>query len=126
MIVGVGVLGLLATFSVVASEMPRLFAWPLALMAASYAVWLVRRECKRQAHQLVWPIEGAPLLDGLALEDAQLHWRGPLAFLRWRDGDGRRRHLAWWPDTLPSRSRRELRLAAASIAGTPRPASMAP
>jgi toxin CptA len=126
MILGLTSLGVLAAFSVVASEMPIHFAWPLALMAASYAAWLVRRECRRQTHQLVWPIDGAPLLDGLVLQDAELHWRGPLAFLRWRDGDGRRRHLAWWPDTLPSRSRRELRLAAASIAGTRRSASMAP
>ena len=126
MIVGLGLLGVLAALSLVASEMPRLFAWPFALMTVIYTAWQVWRECRRQTHQLVWPIDGAPLLDGLALQDAQLHWRGPLAFLRWHDGEGRRRHLAWWPDTLPSRSRRELRLAAASIAGTRRSASMAP
>jgi toxin CptA len=126
MIAGLSSLGVLSAFSLAASEMPRPFAWPFALMAASYAACLVRRECRRQPHQLVWPFDGAPLLDGLALQDAQLQWRGPLAFLRWRDSEGRRQHLAWWPDKLPPRSRRELRLAAASSAGTRADTSMAP
>ena len=126
MIVGLTSLGVLAAFSVIASEMPRLFAWPLALMAASDAAWLVRRESMRPPHQLVWPIDGTPLLDALALQDAQLQWRGPFAFLRWRDGERHLRHLAWWPDTLPPRLRRELRLAAASCVGTRPAGSMAP
>ncbi len=119
-------LGAFAAISVVISEMPRSFAWPLALVAAGYGTWLARRESHRPPHQLVWPIDGSPLLDGLALHDAHLHWRGPLAFLRWRDGEGHLQHLAWWPDTLPPRSRRELRLAAASSVGTRPAASMAP
>ena len=40
-----------------------------------------------------------------------LHWRGPLAFMRFRGSDGGIRHLGWWPDTLDARARRELRLA---------------
>ncbi len=72
LIAGLTSLGVLAAFSVITSEAPRLFAWPLALMAASYAAWLVRRESMRRPHQLVWPIDGTPLLDGLALQDAQL------------------------------------------------------
>jgi toxin CptA len=119
-------LGALSAFSVISSEMLRSFAWPSALMAAGYGTWLARRESRRPTHQLVWPIDGTPLLDGLALQDAQVQWRGPLAFLRWRDGKGHPQHLAWWPDTLPPRSRRELRLAAASSAGTRPAASMAP
>ena len=119
-------LGAFAAFSVVLSEMPRPFAWPLALMAAGYGAGLARRESHRPPHQAVWPIDGSPLLDGLALQDAQLQWRGPLAFLRWRDCEGHLQHLAWWPDTLPPPSRRELRLAAASSVGTRSAASMAP
>jgi len=119
-------LGALAAFSVLTSEMPRPFAWPLALIAAGYGAWLAHRESHRTPHQLVWPIDGTPLLDGLTLQDAQVQWRGPLAFVRWRDGAGHLQHLTWWPDTLPARSRRELRLAAASSAGTRPAASMAP
>ena len=126
LIVSLLALSALAAFSVVISEMPCPFAWPLTLMAAGYGSWLGNREARRPPHQLVWPIEGTPLLDGLALQDAQLQWRGPLAFLRWRDGEGQLQHLTWWPDTLPARSRRELRLAAASTAGTRPAASMAP
>jgi toxin CptA len=55
-----------------------------------------------------------------------LQWRGPLAFLRWRDSDGRMHRLAWWPDVLPVAARRELRLAALDGAGAVPAASMAP
>lgn len=126
MIAALGALGALAAFSVLASEMSRPLAWPLALMAAGCGAWLVRRELRRPMRLLVWPIDGTPLLDGLALQDAQLQWRGPLAFLRWRDGEGHLQHLVWWPDTLPQQARRELRLAAATGASTPAAASMAP
>ena len=53
---------------------------------------------------------GRALLDGVPLADAALAWRGPLAFLRWRDAAGRRGRLAWWPDTLPPAERRVLKL----------------
>ena len=125
-IVAIGVIGLLGAFAIFGSEMPRLFAWPLALGAASHAAWLVLREWRRPRCELVWPMDAEPIIDGHVLQQAQLHWRGPLAFLRWRDDEGRLHHLAWWPDTLPPRARRELRLAAASCAGTRPRASMAP
>jgi toxin CptA len=51
-------------------------------------------------------------VDGARVEDFTVHWRGPLAFARWRDGQGGVHRLAWWPDTLPASARRELRLAA--------------
>jgi toxin CptA len=41
----------------------------------------------------------------------RVRWRGPLAFLRWRDPDGRARRLVFWPDTLPAAARGELKLA---------------
>lgn len=66
------------------------------------------------------------LLDGAVIDDVKVTWRGPLAFVRWRDPSGRIRRLAWWPDTLPPAARRELRLAAPGGEAAPRTASMAP
>jgi toxin CptA len=122
--VGLVVLGMLGACSVLASEMPRIAAVPLAVMSLCHGAWLAWREARRPPRQLVWPIDGAPQVDGLPVAGARLHWRGPLAFLQWRGRDGRVRRLAWWGDTLPAHSRRELKLAAASSAGTA--ASMAP
>lgn len=106
-------LGVLAAISVLASEMPRPFAWPLAVTALGYAAWRARREGHSPRRGFRFPGNGsAPTVDGVPMHDAHLHWRGPLAFLRWRNRPGGRwRHAAWWPDTLPAPARRELRLA---------------
>ncbi len=120
-------LTLAAPLSILASEMPRWAAWPLAVAIALHGMCLVRRELRRAPRMLV--VDGAAgrwLLDGVALDAAQLHWRGPLARLIWRDADGQRRVLLWWPDTLPSAARRELRLAASAFATPPRRGTMAP
>src|SRR3546814_14715060 len=53
-------------------------------------------------------------LDGQTLAAATLRWRGPLAFLRWRDAGGQGGWLVWWPDTLPAAARRVLRIAASA------------
>jgi toxin CptA len=119
-------IGLLGAIAVISSEMPRVLAWPLAMGGAFHAAWLAHRESRRPRCELVWPMEGDPILDGHVLRRARLDWRGPLAFLRWRDDQGRLRHLAWWPDTLSTQARRELRLAAASRVSTRPAASMAP
>jgi toxin CptA len=107
-------LGALAAVSVLASEMPRPFAWPIAVIALGFGAWRARREGRRARMSFWFPGNGRPpTLDGRPLRDARLHWRGPLAFLRWREGAGGRwRQAAWWPDTLPPAQRRELRLAA--------------
>jgi toxin CptA len=107
-----GALGVLGAASVLASEMPVWAAWPLATLAIAYGAWLARREWRRPVQQLAWPLGRPPLLGGVPLHDAVLAWRGPLAFLGWRDASGRRRQLCWWPDTLDRVARRELRLAA--------------
>ncbi len=104
-------LGLLAAFSVLASEMPLAFAIPLALAAGGEGVRLARREQHRPARMLTVVADGRATLDGAAIDDVRLHWRGPLAFLRFDAGNGRRQRLIWWPDTLPAHERRELRLA---------------
>jgi toxin CptA len=125
-IAALGVIGLLGALAIFGSEMPRLLAWPLAVGAVSRAAWLAQRESRRSRCELVWPMDAEPMIDGQVLQQAQLQWRGPLAFLHWRDDEGRQHRLAWWPDTLSQRARRELRLAAASCASTPPRASMAP
>jgi toxin CptA len=120
-------LALLAPCAVLGSEMPRMAAWPLATVACAYGLWLARREARKPARQLLWPAADAPVvLDGEPLQQAELHWRGPLAFLRWRGHGGRGGRLGWWPDTLPPAQRRELRLAARARAAAQPAASMAP
>jgi toxin CptA len=117
----------LAILSVLASEMPRVAAWPLALATLVYGGWLAYRERSRPLRELVFPGNGAPVLvDGVPITEVVLQWRGPLAFLRWRDGKGCRHRLLWWPDTLPAAARRELRLAAPDREAARGRPSMAP
>jgi toxin CptA len=119
-------LGVLGALSVLASDLPRPLAWPPAAAALAWGLYRARAEAARPACTLVWPSASAPALDGTPLRDARLHWRGPLAFLRWRDADGRSRCLGWWPDTLAASARRELRLAAEAAAAAARARSVAP
>ena len=120
------VLGVLAALALTGSALPPAMARAAAALAIAHAAWLAWREARRPVRTLVWPAASQPpTLDGQALGEARLHWRGPLAFLRWRDAAGRRRDLAWWPDTLPPGARRELRLAAGQAAAAPDRASMA-
>lgn len=140
-------LTLLAPLAVLQSALPRGLAWPASVVALGYGVWLLRREASQAARLVLVPtgivpvtlldlgldgmhLEGAqlegPQFEGRELDDVQLCWRGPLAFLRWSDDRKRTRHLVWWPDTLPATQRRELKLAMqAREAARPR-ASMAP
>ena len=120
------VLGVLAALSAIASEMPRLAAWPVAFAALVDGAWLARRHRRAPSRQLCWVAGRPPELDGRPLSAAALHWRGPFAFLCWRDAGGRARRLAWWPDTLPRAARRELKLVAQAAVDTPATPSMAP
>ena len=121
------VLGVLAALSILASEMPRILAWPLALAALAHGARLFRRERRRTPQSFVLRGEATPVLvDGVAVEGFELQWRGPLAFARWRDRQGRRQRRTWWPDTLPAARRRELRLAAPVPRAARGGASMAP
>jgi len=120
-------LGVLAAFAAVASEMPRAWAWPLAATAAIYAVLLARAQARKPTQAWFWPgNDRQATVDGSPAWEATVAWRGPLAFVRWRDAAGRRRYAIWWPDTLPPARRRELRLAATSARASPSGASMAP
>ncbi|MDR6992612.1 hypothetical protein [Luteimonas sp. 3794] len=118
-------LGVCACIALRLSELP-----PLATVCALpliVAVTLHRIAIERRApiRELIIDAAGTVHLDGVVLETPQLEWRGPMAVLRWRDGR-RRRHLLWWPDTLPPAARRELRLAASALATRPPADSMAP
>lgn len=121
------VMGVLAAIAVLASDMPRGAAWLIALAALLHAWQLAARERGRAPVALDWDGRaGVVRIDGVAVDGARLRWRGPLAFLSWRDAHGRTRHLAWWPDTLPAACRRELRLAAGGGDVSPGRGAMAP
>lgn len=107
------VLGALGAVSSLASALPAPAGRATAVLALGWGLASAWRLARREPKRLHWPADGArPALDGEPLAEARLHWRGPMAFLHWRDGRGRRRHLSWWPDTLPPAARRELRLVA--------------
>jgi toxin CptA len=108
-------LAVLAPFCVLQSEMPRVVAWPLALMAGAWGLLDALRERRQPARMFVFgPGFAGASLDGRPLASVALRWRGPLAFLCWRDAAGRGGWLVWWPDTLPVAERRTLRVAAAA------------
>ena len=120
-------LGLLATWSVLLSEMPRWAAWPVAAGALAYTFFLIRRERRKPVRQLLFPGGDDPVqIDGAVVEGATVRWQGPMAFVTWRGPDGRRQRLSWWPDTLPPERRRELRLAAGHEDASRRRSGMAP
>lgn len=122
------ILSVLAPLAVLGSELPRVLAWPLALVAAAQGLRLAWREAGRAPHWLVLgdPAAAADTLDGRPLAHCGIAWRGPLAFVHTVDRDGRHRRLVWWPDTLPAPRRRELRLAAAARSASRRDRPMAP
>lgn len=119
------VLGLLAALSLALCALPLLAKLPASLAAAGQGLWLARRELRRPACTLHWPggdtpatislpgTRAVPTDPGQTWTHLRLHMRTGIAVLGGRDPSGRMHRLAWWPDTLPSSSRRQLRLAAA-------------
>ena len=62
-------LGILAALSVLASEMPRLAAWPLALSALAYGLWRAWRESRSPVHDFFFPGNDLPvMLDGVPID----------------------------------------------------------
>ncbi|PJK08198.1 hypothetical protein CO614_11260 [Lysobacteraceae bacterium NML120232] len=114
---------LLAPLALWSSALPR--AWALLLMlpvacAALFALWRYRA---RPRYRLLIHADGRLRVDDVPVAHWQLEWRGPLAFLRWR---GQRTvALDFWPDTLPARLRRELRLASPPASAVSPAAAMA-
>jgi len=93
----------------------------------AHGAWLGRRELLRPSCSLVIPRgDSLATVDGASMADLQLQWRGPLAFLQWRDAHGRRERLHGWPDNLAADARRELRLAMAARSPAQSPRSVAP
>lgn len=119
-------LAVAAPFAVMASEMPRPVAWPLAAAALVHGLHLVLRERARPRRSLLFTADGRLLVDDAEALAPRLQWRGPLAFLSWREPAGRSHRLAWWPDSLPPRWRRELRLAVSRLDPARGAPSMAP
>jgi len=118
-------LGVLAAAAVLACELPWLLSLPIAAVAVLYGAWLARRELRRATLEMVIP-SGTATIDGVPVSDLQVHWRGSLAFLRWRDAAGRRQRRQCCPDNLGPAARRELRLAMAARAPAHSPRSVAP
>ena len=105
-------LGILASFSVLASELPLGVAMATAVAALLQAAWLARREMRRRPIAVVVPSgRNDVTIDGNPVAGFDVVWRGPFAFARWRDARGCWRRLQGWPDNLDPASRRELRLA---------------
>jgi toxin CptA len=119
-------LGVLGAFSALASDLPRPLAWLIAIASILWGLRQTWVESTCQPRQLAWASDGSLRIDGEAVSQAQLRWRGPIAFLHWRDRAGHRRTLSWWPDTLATPRRRELRLAAARAVSAATRRSMAP
>ncbi len=119
-------LTVLAPLSLLYSNLPRTAAWllaPACALAALQAWHRYRHACPVHFHLRA---EGPLEVDGVPMPDGRLRWRGPLAFVEWRDGKGRRRAVAFWPDTLPPTTRRELRLATPAAVNAAPTAGMAP
>uniref|UniRef100_UPI003F4E0805 hypothetical protein n=1 Tax=Lysobacter firmicutimachus TaxID=1792846 RepID=UPI003F4E0805 len=122
---GLIALGPAAAWACLGSELAPPLAWPLSAAALAWAAHSARSELRRPPQRLLLR-GGRAWLDGRPLSSWSLHWRGWLARLEYRDDEGRRGRLLWWPDTLPPAQRRELRLAAAVSLPTAQPRSVAP
>lgn len=106
-------LTLLAPFSLIASDLHSGVAAVLALPLLLAGVRTMRRYARLPPTTFQVPARGAVTRDDRPLAVFELRWRGPLVFLRWREPGGGYRQLAFFPDTLDTDLRRELKLAMA-------------
>jgi toxin CptA len=119
-------LSVLAPVAVLASAMPRWAAWPFAVFAVAVGLCMAWRESTLPVLGVVIDADGVATIGGGPVESFRVDWRGPLAFVVWRDPRGRFRRRSLWPDTLSPAERRELRLAARAGGDGHAPSSMAP
>lgn len=113
--IAIGLLGLLAVLSLRMSALPILSIATLAVTVMIYSVFLIRRELRRKPFTFIWAGGDASATLNFAsgpqsLSGLRLLLRSPLAALRGKDDAGRSRTYLWWPDTLSSAARRQLRL----------------
>lgn len=116
-------LSVLAPLALWMSALPRvalLLLMPLAAVSAGLALWRYRR---RPRYRLRVHADGHLWVDDVLIEHWRLEWRGALAFLYWREQQAVA--LDFWPDTLPRRLRRELRLASPPASAVSAAAGMA-
>lgn len=119
-------MAVLAPFAVLSSQLPHWLSWPLALLSIAIALRRARSEAGASVHAIVIDAEGVVSVDGQRVEAFRVDWRGPLAFVSWRNTEGRTVRRSLWPDTLTPALRRELRLAAVHRGDGQTPPSMAP
>jgi toxin CptA len=110
-IVALVAMGIGAAFAILVSGIPEEVRAPLALCALLWSGSCAWREHRRPARVLEVRPKGMSTLDNIAFQQCNVHWRGPLAFLRACDTGGCVHRLAFWPDILDARGRRALRLA---------------
>jgi toxin CptA len=125
----IGAMLLLSAFvplALLASAMPRWIAWPLAVFGIAAGLCITWRESTLSVLGVVVDAEGRATIEGVSVDAFSVDWRGPLAFVVWRDVDGRIRRRSLWPDTLSTAQRRELRLAVRAGGDGQPPPSMAP
>ncbi len=110
-------LTLLSAASIGLSDASAGMKWLGALLALGHGLRLAHREWRRPRLTLAWAGGAAPARISVArvpveLARVRVEQRGTMAVLWGHDRDGRCHRLVWWPDTLPSAERRQLRLAA--------------
>jgi toxin CptA len=115
-----------APLAVLVSAMPRWIAWPLAVFGVAAGLRMAWRESTLPVLGVVVDVDGMATVGGAPVDAFRVDWRGPLAFVVWRDSDGRFHRRSLWPDTLSSAARRELRLAVREGGDGQAPPSMAP
>ncbi len=116
----------LGPVSLLASDLHRGWAWPLALLALWWAAFDANRYRRQSSLQLMIPAgKGQARCNGEGIDGLRVDWRGPLAFLSWRVAGGSVQRASFWPDTLDSCQRRELRLAVMRMDSARDVASMA-
>ena len=119
-------LALLAPIAVLASDLSGWQAWLLALFAGGWGVLDAARYWQRRIRHVSISGGNAPAVcDDEPLLDLQLHVRGPLVFLHWRNRAGCTQRRGWAPDTRSDSQRRELRLAMQQRAAATMPVSVA-
>jgi toxin CptA len=117
----------MAGVGAVASGLPLGAAVLLAMASITLGLRHASDELSRPVRDLVIPCSSVrATIDGIEADDLQVRWRGPLAFLSWRDAHGRLHRLHGWPDNLGALARRELRLAMLAREPAPSRRSMAP